>query len=227
MNIRIFALDDEPDMLKIASDLLQSEGYMVVTETDPVAALKKIRANPPDLLLLDIRLPNMDGREVCRELKGDPRTKHIPIIMVSVKSDEPDIVVGFELGADDYIPKPFRKGEFLARIKAVLRRFHPDPSERRFMLGPLVLDYARYSATVHNKPIALTPKEFELLAYFIVKKGCVVTRGSMSEAVWGVEFTGSTRTIDVHVDQVRRKLGPLSTWVHSLKGVGYRFDPED
>jgi DNA-binding response OmpR family regulator len=227
MSKSIFIVDDEPDMVKIATDLLESDGFVVYSDTHPAQALKKIRTNPPDLVILDLRMPDMDGYHVCKELKADPKTKHLPIIMVSVKSEETDVVVGLEMGADDYISKPFRKRELLARVKTVLRRLDMDPRDQKIECGPFTVDYGSYSATLNNKTLALTPKEFELLGFFIRREGRVVTRAAMSENVWGTEFTGSTRTIDVHVDQLRKKLGKYSTWIHGLKGIGYRFEKED
>jgi len=214
-------------MVKIGTDLLTSDSYTVSSSNHPHDALKKIRANPPDLLLLDVRLPDMDGFQICKELKSDPKTKNIAIIMVSVKSDETDVVVGLEMGADDYICKPFRKRELLARVKSVLRRKSSAPEPERYEIGPLVLDYACYTASISKKPLALTPKEFELLAFFMRMQGRILTRACISEAVWGIEFTGSSRTIDVHVDQLRKKLGRGGEWIKGLKGIGYRFEGED
>jgi DNA-binding response OmpR family regulator len=221
---RIFVLDDEPDMVKIATDLLESDGYVVTSAIHPSDGLKKIRANPPDLVMLDLRMPDIDGFKVCKELKADPKVRHIPVIIVSVKSDETDVVVGLEVGADDYITKPFRRQELLARVKTVLRRLDSEPEPERLEMNGLALDYARYQASLHNKPLALTPKEFELLGFFLRREGRVLTRGTISESVWGMEHTGSSRTIDVHVDQLRRKLGKSGEWIKSLKGVGYRFE---
>jgi len=227
MKKRIFILDDEPDMVKIATDLLESEGYIVQSDTNPLNALKKIPQNPPDLLLLDIRMPEKDGFQVCRELKKDPKTKHIPIIMISVKADETDIVVGLELGAEDYITKPYHRHELLARVKNVLRRLDPESVIQKIQAGPFTVDYDSYTAFANKKQLPLTPKEFELLGFLLRREGRVVTRATISENVWGIELTGSTRTIDVHVDQVRKKLGKYGAYIKSLKGVGYRFEIDD
>jgi len=224
---KIFILDDEPDMVKIATDLLTSEGYFVQSDTSPISALKKIPQNPPDLLLLDIKLPEKDGFQVCREMKDNPKTKHIPIIMISVKADESDVVVGLELGAEDYISKPYRRQELLARVKKVLRRQGPEIEGQKVQAGPLRVDYDSYNAWADKKQLNLTPKEFELLGFFLRREGRVVTRACISEHVWGTEFTGSTRTIDVHVDQLRKKLGRFAEFIKSLKGVGYRFELDD
>lgn len=226
MKKRIHILDDEPDMVKIATDLLEPEGFVVTSSTHPKEGLLKIRQNPPDLLLLDLRLPDIDGYQVCRTLRADPKTANIPIIMVSVRSDEVDAVVGLQVGADDYIIKPFRRAEMVARVKAALRRSdNPTPAER-LTVGPIALDFGRYAVTIGKKEVAVTPKEFELLGFLLRRVGRVLTRAAISESVWGIEYTGSSRTIDVHIDQLRKKLGKYGEWIVGLKGVGYRFDPE-
>lgn len=225
MKRRIFLIEDEPDLVKIATDLLEEEGFSVQSTGHPDAGLKKIKANPPDLLLLDVRLPDKDGFQVCQELKSDPKTKHVPIIMVSVRSEEADVVTGLEMGAEDYIVKPYRKRELQARVKSVLRRKDFEAKEIETMeVGPFKVDFGRYTARVKNKTLKLTPKEFELLTYFLKKEGRVVTRPTISESVWGNEYTGSSRTIDVHVEQLRRKLGKYGECIVGLKGVGYRFE---
>lgn len=224
---RIFVIDDEVDMQRVARDLLEADGYLVQCEKNPDQALKTIQTNPPDLVLLDIRMPEKDGFQVCKELKANPKTKPIPIIMISVKSEEADVVLGLELGAEDYICKPFRKREMMARIKTILRRRDPETETQILESGPIRMDFESYSARVSKRPIKLTPKEFELLALFIRREGAVLRRSVLSDQVWGMEFTGSTRTIDVHVDQLRRKLGKYGAWIKGLKGIGYRFEPED
>ena len=228
MNKRIAIIDDEPDMVKIATDLLEPEGYVISSSNHPSEGLKKIRSGIPDLLLLDVRLPDQDGYQVLKELKNDPRTKTMPVMMVSVKAEEADVVVGLEMGAEDYITKPFRRRELLARVKTVLRRQDTTPDAERLEAGPLCLDYGSYTATVNKKALALTPKEFELLGFFLRRQGRILTRATICEAVWGYEFTGTSRTIDVHVDALRHKLGAkVGAWIKGLKGVGYRFEAED
>ncbi len=211
-------------MVRIATDLLTLDGFTVNSSTHPTDGLNQIRANPPDLLLLDIRLPDKDGFEVCKELKSDPKTKTVPIIMISVRSDETDIVVGLEMGADDYISKPFRQKELLARVKTVMRRQLEEPEPPTVLLGPIKLDTKLYKATLNGRNMNLTLKEFELLSYLVRMEGRVLTRTRIYEAVWGVNFTGSSRTIDVHVDQVRKKLGKFSSCLTTLRGIGYRFE---
>lgn len=210
-------------MIRIATDLLQGDGFFVTSAVNPIDALSKIRLNPPDLLILDIRLPDMNGYEVCKQLKADPKTAHIPVIMVSAKVEETDVVVGLEVGAEDYICKPFRSRELLARVRAVLRRQLADLEPKTIVCGPLTLHCGKYTATLFKKEIQLTLKEFDLLGYFMRMEGRVLTRTKLYEGVWGVDFTGSSRTIDVHVDQLRKKLGRHSEWITTLKGIGYRF----
>lgn len=227
MNKRIAIIDDEPDMVRIATDLLEPEGYTVTSSHHPNDGLKKIRGGPPDLILLDVRLPDMDGYQVLKELKNDPRTRGVPVMMISVKSDESDVVVGLEMGAEDYLTKPLRRKELLARVKTVLRRLDRAPEPERLQVGEICLDFGSYTASVARKALTLTPKEFELLGFFLRMQGRILTRATISEAVWGIEFTGTTRTIDVHVDQLRRKLGKLGPCIKGLKGVGYRFELDD
>ncbi len=224
MSKRIFIVDDEADLIRIATDVLEMDGFSVSSATHPADALRKINANPPDIIILDLRLPDMDGYEVAKLLKADVRTKHVPIIMVSAKCEETDVVVGLEVGADDYITKPFRQKELLARVKTVLRRFHTEPGPRNLVTGPLSLNCGNYTAALHTKPVPLTLREFQLLSYFVEMEGRVLTRNKIYETVWGVDFSGSSRTIDVHVDQLRKKLGKYADSITTLKGIGYKFE---
>jgi DNA-binding response OmpR family regulator len=224
---RIFILDDEAENIRIAGDLLASEGHVVTSATDSREGLKKLRANPPDLLLLDIRMPGLDGFQVCKEIKADPLIRHIPIVMFSVKAGESDVVLGLELGADDYVRKPYRKRELLARVKTALRR-REDAAEKspkqKLEAGPIRVDLEAYTAWSGDAPLKLTPKEFKLLVLFIERKGALLTRATLSEKVWGIEHIATSRTVDVHVERLRRKLGAYGPWLQTLTGVGYRFE---
>lgn len=226
MKTKIFIIDDEADMVEILTDLLESEDYQVASETNPLAGLKKVSANPPDLLLLDIRMKQMNGLEVCRKVKSDPALKSVLIVMLSSKTDESDIVLGLEMGAEDYIRKPVQKGELLARVKTVLRRKEPLPGPGRFSVGPLQLDVPTFTATIDGKSLELRPKEFELLAELARRQGHVVTRSTLSEAVWGREHMPNSHTIESHMYELRRKLGAYAHWIEALKGIGYRFEPD-
>ncbi|MCG3206402.1 MAG: Alkaline phosphatase synthesis transcriptional regulatory protein PhoP [Elusimicrobia bacterium] len=226
VNKRVFILEDEVDLVRLTTDLLESDGFVVNSAIHPVDGLQKLRINPPDLLLLDIRLPEIDGYQVCRELKKDPKTNHVPVIMISSKDEETDVVVGLEVGADDYICKPFRQKELLARVRAVLRRHETDLEPKDLVTGPLSLNCHCYSAAINRKDIHVTMREFELLRYLVSFEGRVLTRSRIYEQVWGVDFSGTSRTIDVHIDQLRKKLGKYAHWITTLKGIGYRFQVE-
>lgn len=227
MKPRVFMIDDEPDQVRIVSDVLSEEGYDFEFATDPMDGIKKVSAKPPDLLILDIRMEKMDGLSVCRAVKADARTKGVSVVMVSAKSQESDVIVGLEMGADDYIGKPIRIGELLARIRAVLRRKGAGEPEKRTVLGPLVVDRDRFIAEINGRLLTLKPKEFELLAFFAEREGRVVTRPLISESVWGREHVPTSNTIEAHVYELRRKLGRHGHWLQSLKGVGYRFEVPD
>ena len=227
MKRRIFVLDDEEAMIEIAREILQEGPYIVESETSPLAGLEKIKQTTPDLVLLDISMDKMDGLEVCRQLKTDPKTKSIPIVFISVKAKETDVVVGLEMGADDYISKPVRESELLARIKAVLRRTKADEVINVSECGPFKVDHSAYKAWLDGKPLDLNPKQFELLSLFVNNEGKVLTRGTISEKIWGADISGTSRTLNSTVDQLRKNLGPYREWIKNLKGVGYRFEVEE
>lgn len=224
MNKRIFIIDDDPDMVKTAMYLLKGEGYGVEAFDNPVDGLKQIRREPPDLLLLDLNLPELDGFEVCRTLKADPKLHDLPILMISVKSDEADVVAGLELGAEDYINKPFRKRELLARVRTVFRRRAKEPPARQVEAGPFRVDFGTYKAWADGALLTLTPKEFELFGFLLRREGRVLTRQTISENVWGVKYDRSMQTIEYHMHQLRKKLGAHGGCIKGLKGVGYRFE---
>lgn len=221
---RIFLIDDDADLVRIISDLLKDEGYAVSSETHPARGIEKVRENPPDLLLLDIRMKDMSGLEVCKEIKADPRTNGVVVIMLSVKAEESDIILGLELGADDYIAKPIRRGELVARVKTALRRKAAPPEPERMKIGRLEIEPSTFTATVDGRLLALRPKEFELLAFFARREGQVVTRAVLSQEVWGRDHIPASQTIEFHVHQLRKKLGPDGEWIQGLKGIGYRFE---
>jgi two-component system alkaline phosphatase synthesis response regulator PhoP len=168
-----------------------------------------------------------NGLDVCRGLKADPKTSALPIVLVTFKSEEMDIVLGLEMGADDYITKPVRRSEFLARVRAALRRNRPSDQVQTIECGPLRVNLSTYTAWLEEKKIDLTPKQFELLAFFIKMEGKVLTRRVISEAIWGADLSSTSRGIDSAVDQLRRKLGSFRHCVKSLKGVGYRLEVAD
>ncbi len=221
---RILIVDDEPHIVESVAYNLKAAGFLVTSAGDGEAALTRCRKDPPDLLVLDLMLPKMDGLEVCRVLRQDPRTRHVPILMLTAKSSETDTIVGLELGADDYLTKPFSPREVVARVKAILRRRAEPPAER-LALGALRIDWARHLVTVHERPVELTSKEFGLLRALIEARGRVLSRDQLLERVWGYERSAEieTRTVDLHVSQLRRKLGNAGRPILTVKNAGYRF----
>jgi DNA-binding response OmpR family regulator len=226
MKGRIFILDDEKDMILMASTLLKNHGYVVSTETSPKKALLALEKDPPDLLLLDVLMPEMDGFEVVQKLKSNSKTASIPIVMVSMQSSEADVVAGLEMGAQDYICKPVRERELVARVKAVLRKNEIPTASQKITYGPLTIDKANYKVSLNGKPVELAPKEFQLLVFFLEREGQVLTRTVISEKVWEHAHIPQMRTIDTHVDNIRKKLGEYGRWIKGLRGIGYRFEIE-
>ncbi len=221
---RILVAEDDPDIASLLAHYLQRAGF----EADMVASgrdvLPRIKKAPPDLLLLDIMLPGLDGLEVCRTVRSDPHTAAIPIIMVTAKDEESDRIVGLELGADDYITKPFSPNEVIARIRALLRRAHrTGPRDGRLTYGPLSVDVDRHLVRVHDDEVKLTAKEFMLLQYLMQHRGRVLSRDLLLSDVWGYSYTGGTRTVDVHVRRLREKLPLLTDAIVTVKQFGYKL----
>ena len=225
----VLVVEDEPDIRHLIAHHLQREGFRCREVATGTEALRAARASIPDLIVLDLMLPEVDGLEVCRRLRSDPGTAGIPIIMLTAKSDEVDRVVGLELGADDYVAKPFSPKELVARVRAVLRRARHDSTGRVYREGPIVLDPARHTVTVRGAQIALTPKEFDLLQVLLEASGRVLTREHLLTRVWGYAHADeiASRTIDVHVRRLRAKLGDEGRGIATVKGVGYRFELTD
>jgi DNA-binding response OmpR family regulator len=227
MDKRILIIDDEPETMREAEALLTQNGHQVSICTKPAEGLKRIKDTPPDLLLLDIRMPEIDGFEVCKRLKSDPATRGVPIIVLSVQNDEPNVVLALELGAEDFISKPIRKWEFMARIKSVFRRHGSEPVINEFKTGPFRIDFEHHTAHINNKPVDLGPKEFQLLSLFAQHEGRILTRAAISEKVWKTAHLPTSRAIDVRINELRKKLGDYGKWIVSLKGIGYRFEIEE
>lgn len=221
----ILIVDDEADVADLLSFTLKNEGFNVSTAGDGEQALKKIRQNPPSLVVLDLMLPGVSGTDVCRTIRRDPQLTNIPIVMLTAKSEETDRIVGFELGADDYIIKPFSPRELVLRVRAVLRRGHSDVKSKSAILkaGALLVDTERYQVTIKGKPIELTSTEFKLLALFMERKGRVQNRDKLLQDVWNYEASIDTRTVDTHIRRLREKLGPQGEMIETVRGVGYRF----
>lgn len=224
---KILVVDDEAHIRELVRFNLEKEGYTVIEAIDGTTALKAVRLEKPDLVVLDLMLPVVDGLEVCRALKKDAELNGIPVIMLTAKAEEIDKVLGLEMGADDYLTKPFSPRELLARIKAVLRRIRRDPvTEGELVIGNLRINFSRYGVTLDGQRVDLTPKEFELLKLFVTNLGRVLTRDLLLEKIWGYEYFGDTRTVDVHVRHLRSKLEKdpeLADAIETVRGVGYRF----
>ena len=230
-NKKILVVDDEKDIVELLQYNLEKENYKVNTAYSGEKCLEKVKTSHPDLILLDLMLPEIDGLEVCKILKNDPATSTIPIIMLTAKGDETDIVLGLELGADDYIPKPFRLRELLARIKAVLRRSAETVSQTRkdeniIRFKDLTIDQEKYQVTLKGKPLHLTSTEFKLLTFLISNPGKVFTRDQLLNHVWSEDSFIVDRAVDVHIRRLRQKLLNARDYIITIRGVGYRFEEE-
>src|SRR6266446_4081783 len=223
MASRVLIVEDERDIRDLLLFHLEREGFQVSSASSGEEALRQVRHATPDLVLLDLMLPAMGGLEVCRKLRQDPATVALPIVMLTAKGDEVDRVLGLELGADDYIVKPFSPKELLARVRAVLRRAKPAPGAAAIAIGP-----GTRTVTVQGAPLTLTHKEFELLGALADAQGRVLSREFLLDRVWGYSRAGEieSRTVDVHVRRLRVKLGPEGRRILTVKSVGYRLDPE-
>jgi two-component system alkaline phosphatase synthesis response regulator PhoP len=222
---KILVVDDEENIRELVKYNLAREGYQVDTANSGEEALKQIHSTLPDLIVLDLMLPGMDGLDVCRQLKSDGRTAHIPIVMLTVKGDESDIVIGLELGADDYIIKPFSPKVLLARLRAVLRRREKEPVQESDIItvGDLTIHPGRHEILVQGKAIKLTSTEFRILHLMARRPGWVFTRYQIVDAARGEDAAVTDRSVDFHITSLRRKLGPCSEFIETVWGVGYRF----
>lgn len=224
---KILVVDDEEHIVKLIKFNLENNGYKVITANDGVKALSLAREESPGLVLLDLMLPLMDGYDVCREIRRDQVISNMPVIMITAKGEELDKVLGLELGADDYITKPFSVRELVARVKAVLRRTKIDYIDKAFKFGNIQIDFQRHSVVKDGEKIELTLKEFELLEVLIKNKGRVMTRDFLLDKVWGYEYIGETRTVDVHVRHLRQKIeedDKKPKFIETIRGIGYRFN---
>jgi two-component system alkaline phosphatase synthesis response regulator PhoP len=223
----ILVVDDEPGIVAIARDYLDRAGFRVITAGDGVTALRLARTERPNLLVLDLMLPGMDGLDVARALRQDPATKALPIIMLTARVEETDRVIGLELGADDYVIKPFSPRELIARVRAVLRRTEGERDTAGLIhIGDLVIDLQRRSVRRGNTPIELTATEFDLLAILAREPGRPFTRAQLLELAYDVSYAGFDRTVDAHIKNLRRKIEPdprNPRYILTLYGVGYKF----
>ncbi len=220
----ILIIEDETDILEAIEYNLKKEGFSIARALNGREGLDLAQKKNPDLIVLDLMLPIMDGLEVCKNLKKNPATAGIPIIMLTAKASEVDKILGLELGADDYITKPFSMRELITRIKTVLKRTQPIKESRVLKFPQLEIDLDKHEVKAGEKKIVLTAKEFSLLYYLAENKGRVISRERLLDKVWGIEVALETRTVDVHVKRLREKLGPKTgAYIETLRGVGYKF----
>lgn len=219
---RILVVDDEPNIVDLTRMYLEREGFQVESASNGARALEMIDKREPALIVLDLMLPEVDGFEVCRQTRAK---SEVPIIMLTARDEDVDKIVGLELGADDYLTKPFNPRELVARIKAILRRAErePRPGDRPIELADLAIDPARREVMIGGEAVALRAKEFDLLHTFAANRGIVLTREQLLNLVWGYDFYGQTRTVDVHVAHLRKHLGQSQVQIETVTGVGYKL----
>jgi phosphate regulon transcriptional regulator PhoB len=226
----ILIVEDEKDIVKMLEYNLRKEGFKIISAYDGEDALDSVTRKHPDLIILDLMLPGMDGLEVCKTFKSESKTASVPIIMLTAKSQESDKIVGLELGADDYMTKPFSPGELIARIRAVLRRVkEKDKLPEVLKIGDLTMDFSKIAVTVKNKSVELTAKEFELLKTLIKARGRVLSRDYLLDNIWGFDHAIEiqTRTVDVHIRTLRKKLKSEAKRIITVKNYGYRFQIDE
>jgi DNA-binding response OmpR family regulator len=223
----ILVVDDEANIVELARMYLEQEGFQVQSANDGAAALEMVARQPPALMVLDLMLPEVDGWEVCRRVRAGKLAPELPIIMLTARDDDVDKIVGLELGADDYVTKPFNPRELVARVKAILRRAQRAPrAEAPLHIGDVTIDPARHEVTIAGQPVDLRPKEFDLLLALAEYRGIVLSREQLLNQVWGYDFYGETRTVDVHVAQLRKRLAGAAAEIETVLGVGYKLVAE-
>lgn len=222
---KILIIEDEKDILQLVKLYLEKEGYRAVTAATGTEGLDSAKQHKPDLIVLDLMLPEIDGLEVCKRLRSAPETAMLPIIMLTAKAEETDQVIGLELGADDYVTKPFSPKALVARVKALLRRVDRSRQETQtsYQYGKLSMDLDRHEVTVQGKDVPLTAKEFGLLEHLLRHPGRVLTREVLLNQVWGYDYFGTTRTVDVHVRRLKQKIPLLDEAIVSVKSLGYKL----
>ncbi|MCP4603760.1 MAG: response regulator transcription factor [Proteobacteria bacterium] len=230
MTETVLIVEDEHDLVKVLEYNLKREGYKVLNSLTGAEALRQIALDPlPDLILLDLMLPDISGTDICRQIRQSKRTRGIPVLMLTAKSEETDRIVGFEVGADDYVTKPFSVRELMLRIHAILRRSLPDkPDQETVVFGSLTLDVPGHRVLVDSAEVILTALEFRLLITLVDRRGRVQTREVLLSDVWDVHADVTTRTVDTHVKRLREKLGSAGAYIETIRGVGYRLcsDPD-
>ena len=221
---QILVVEDDTDIAQLIGHYLEKAGHTVEVLSSGKAVLPKIRRQPPDLVVLDLMLPELDGLMICQAMRSDPQTAAIPIIMVTARGDEADRITGLELGADDYVTKPFSPKELAARVTALLRRVaRPAAAGGILRYGPITIDAERHAVTVSGEEVRLTAKEFLLLQYLLQHRGRVLSRDLLLTDVWGYQYTGGTRTVDVHIRRLREKMPVLADAIETVKQFGYKL----
>jgi DNA-binding response OmpR family regulator len=226
---KILVVEDEADILHLVTHYLEKEGFRLRTAGTGVQALKLVKEDRPDLIILDLMLPELDGLEVCKKIRMNADTAMIPILMLTAKAEESDTVIGLELGADDYVTKPFSPKALVARVKALLRRMDRSAggAESIHRYNSLVIDLSRHDVKVQDREVQLTAKEFGLLEHLVRNMGRVLTRDVLLNAVWGYDYYGTTRTVDVHVRRLKQKIPLLHDAIVSVKSLGYKLRDSD
>ncbi|MDP1836230.1 MAG: response regulator transcription factor [Chlamydiales bacterium] len=225
---RIVLIEDEEDIAALIKLQAEMSGYKISHETDGLNGLRAVEREKPDIVILDIMLPGQNGLDVCRKLKSNPDLKDIPVIMISAKSEEIDVILGLELGADDYVAKPFSPKVLFSRIKAVMRRGkEPEKAPKIVSFGDYTLELDRYQLKKKDKQIPLTLSEFGILRRLVLSRGKVLTRNQLLDEVQNDDAFIVDRNIDVHIASLRKKMGPNFTWIQTVRGVGYRFLEEE
>ena len=220
---KILVVEDDPDIANLIRHYLEKSGHTVQNLTTGAGVLTRLRADPADLVILDLMLPEIDGLAICQAMRNDPAMARIPVIMVTARGDEADRVAGFELGTDDYVTKPFSPKELSARVTALLRRSTGSPGGGVLRYGSITIDADRHAVTIDDEEVRLTAKEFLLLQYLVQHRGRVLSRDLLLTDVWGYQYTGGTRTVDVHIRRLREKLPLLGEAIETIKQFGYKL----
>lgn len=225
---KILIVEDEPDIARLVKHYLEKDGFRADVAKTGTEALKLIMSERPDLVILDLMLPEINGIEVCKKVRNAPETALLPIIMLTAKAEESDTIIGLELGADDYVTKPFSPKALVARVKALFRRLERETTDKhpRFTYGPLLMNVDRHEVTLSNKEVTLTAKEFGLLKHLLHHPGRVLTRDVLLNAVWGYDYYGTTRTVDVHIRRLKLKIPLLDEAIVSVKSLGYKLSDQ-
>ena len=224
MSKKILIIEDEKDIVELIAHYLEKDGFKTISASDGAKGLELVKEKSPDMVILDLMLPKIDGIEVCKRIKADSKSTSIPIIMLTAKGEETDRIIGLELGADDYITKPFSPRELVARIKAIFRRTEKKEEGRKvYQFKNLILDLESHEVRINDKDVNLTSKEFWLLEALLRNKERVLTRDKLLNDVWGYDYYGTTRTVDVHIRRLREKLPSVAKYIVTVKQLGYKF----